>query len=72
MPYGRQPRSDHRLYEALALDHIRRNGSLMWLDVSDSTRARLYDDLQRRGLIEQNPWRNPREPWVLTTPDPAI
>lgn len=41
---------------ATALDHIERNGNLVWMDVSGYRASALFKQLERAGKIKFNPW----------------
>lgn len=42
--------------EQEALDHIGRNGSLLWMECSAHEAQQLFNSLQSKGLIERNVW----------------
>lgn len=49
--------------ELMALEHIDRNGNLVWASISWHEAGRLFDTLKRRGMIERNMWSGR---WVPT------
>lgn len=42
--------------ELEALEHIERNGSLLWMPCSGWEAQQLFKKLEREGRIERNPW----------------